>query len=147
MLGRAPSIAVAATWGFARLTPKVRQIRLLSSPWCRISAAGLSKDKIVEGANELSFDPALCGEDSFFSRTIYDGPYMTSIAWFGVADGVGGWRQYGVDPGLIARQLMSNASALVQSKGFPNNHTGAQMLIGESYWKVTTALPCFLRCI
>uniref|UniRef100_A0A7S1JAT9 Protein phosphatase n=1 Tax=Eutreptiella gymnastica TaxID=73025 RepID=A0A7S1JAT9_9EUGL len=136
MLSRIPPTAVAATWGIARLTPKVRQIRLLSSPWCRISAVGISKDNVVEGSSELSVDPTLCGEDSFFIRTIQDGPYMTSIAWFGVADGVGGWRQYGVDPGLIARQVMRNASALVHGKGFPNNHTSAQMLIGESYWKV-----------
>lgn len=61
---------------------------------------------------------------------------MSTITWFGVADGVGGWRQYGVDPGKIARQMMLNADQLVSDKGFPNNHTAAQLLIGESYWKI-----------
>ena len=33
----------------------------------------------------------------------------------GVADGVGGWRQYGVDPGQFSSQLMRNCERLVKA--------------------------------
>lgn len=33
----------------------------------------------------------------------------------GVADGVGGWRQYGVDPGQFSSDLMRNCERLVKA--------------------------------
>lgn len=49
-------------------------------------------------------DPAACGEDSFF----------VGRRMVGVADGVGGWNENGVDPGEISRCLMRNAAQLVR---------------------------------
>lgn len=49
--------------------------------------------------------PESCGEDSYFLS-----PYIV-----GVADGVGGWNENGVDPGEISRSLMRNASEFVRS--------------------------------
>ena len=36
----------------------------------------------------------------------------------GVADGVGGWRDYGVDPGLFSNHLMRNCERLVKAGFF-----------------------------
>ncbi|TMW63194.1 hypothetical protein Poli38472_002135 [Pythium oligandrum] len=51
-------------------------------------------------------NPEACGEDSYFM----------SPNILGVADGVGGWNENGVDPGEISRSLMRNASAFVTAK-------------------------------
>ena len=39
----------------------------------------------------------------------------------GVADGVGGWRQYGVDPGLFSSNLMKSCERLVHTGFFYGN--------------------------
>ena len=39
----------------------------------------------------------------------------------GVADGVGGWRAYGVDPGLFSNHLMRNCERLVKAGFFISN--------------------------
>lgn len=43
----------------------------------------------------------------------------------GVADGVGGWRAYGVDPGLFSNNLMRNCERLVKAGIFVSNHPKA----------------------
>lgn len=48
-----------------------------------------------------SFIELDCGEDSFFVSNTY--------RTIGVADGVGGWKDEGVDPALFANRLMENA--------------------------------------
>lgn len=45
----------------------------------------------------------------------------------GVADGVGGWRAYGVDPGLFSLNLMQNCERLVKAGYFVNDQP-AQLL-------------------
>lgn len=49
----------------------------------------------------------------------------------GVADGVGGWRNYGIDPGEFSSFLMSTCSRLVQSSNF--NPERPVSLIANSY--------------
>lgn len=49
----------------------------------------------------------------------------------GVADGVGGWRNYGIDPGEFSSFLMSTCSRLVQSSSF--NPERPVSLIASSY--------------
>jgi len=39
----------------------------------------------------------------------------------GVADGVGGWRQYGIDPGMFSNNLMRSCERLVQAGFFHGN--------------------------
>jgi protein phosphatase PTC7 len=48
-----------------------------------------------------SFMELDCGEDSFFVSNTY--------RTIGIADGVGGWKDEGVDPALFANKLMENA--------------------------------------
>ena len=43
----------------------------------------------------------------------------------GVADGVGGWRAYGVDPGLFSNNLMRNCERLVKAGFFISNQPKA----------------------
>jgi len=43
----------------------------------------------------------------------------------GVADGVGGWRAYGVDPGLFSNNLMRNCERLVRAGFFTNSQPKA----------------------
>ena len=43
----------------------------------------------------------------------------------GVADGVGGWRAYGVDPGLFSNNLMRNCERLVKAGFFTNSQPKA----------------------
>ncbi len=43
------------------------------------------------------------------------------VSVLGVADGVGGWRQYGVDPGQFSKQLMYNCDRLVRAGYFSPN--------------------------
>ena len=43
----------------------------------------------------------------------------------GVADGVGGWRAYGVDPGLFSNNLMRNCERLDKAGIFVSNHPKA----------------------
>jgi len=58
--------------------------------------------KLRSGAASLPHPDkeATGGEDSFF---------MTEEAWLGVADGVGGWAEVGVDAGEYARTLMAHS--------------------------------------
>jgi len=71
------------------------------------------------------------GEDAYF-RAKYDGSQTTldsnmniqtqSPAYvLGVADGVGGWNNAGVDPSLFSMNLMKNCKRLVQEGNFVNN--------------------------
>ncbi|KAL9642323.1 hypothetical protein ABK040_007321 [Willaertia magna] len=67
---------------------------------------GLGKRySIPENDNEYK---ELCGEDSFFT---FENEFMICA---GVADGVGGWSELGVDPSLISNYLMYNAKRICE---------------------------------
>ncbi|CAL8106321.1 unnamed protein product [Calicophoron daubneyi] len=71
------------------------------------------------------------GDDAcFLSKT--DSSYV-----LGVADGVGGWRSYGVDPGRFSRVVMKNCERLVHSGRF--NPEKPELLIAQSYEDVITS--------
>jgi len=50
----------------------------------------------------------------------------------GVADGVGGWRQYGIDPGQFSFQLMQSCERLVKSGYFVSNQPARLLAQGFS---------------
>jgi len=52
-----------------------------------------------------------CGQDAFFVARAT--PDAVSI---GVADGVGGWSKWGVDPGAFSRELMRSCQAVAESQ-------------------------------
>uniref|UniRef100_A0A5K3FDB2 Protein phosphatase n=1 Tax=Mesocestoides corti TaxID=53468 RepID=A0A5K3FDB2_MESCO len=55
----------------------------------------------------------------------------------GVADGVGGWRSYGVDPSNFSKTLMSTCRRLAESGRFQPNEP--MLLVTESYHEVLDA--------
>ena len=62
---------------------------------------------------------------------------LIEVFWIfltGVADGVGGWRQYGIDPSLFPKSLMSTCERLVKEGRFqPQLPAG---LISTSYFEL-----------
>ena len=50
----------------------------------------------------------------------------------GVADGVGGWRQYGVDPGQFSMQLMQACERLVKAGYFVSDQPARLLAQGFS---------------
>lgn len=67
--------------------------------------------------------PESCGEDSFF----------VSPSIVGVADGVGGWNENGVDPGEISRSLMRNASLFVKKNADANVEVTTSNVLAYGY--------------
>ncbi|KAE8982961.1 hypothetical protein PR003_g24210 [Phytophthora rubi] len=85
---------------------------------CKGKRCALGKDNSGIGAN-----PATCGEDSFFLT-----PDVV-----GVADGVGGWNENGVDPGKISRSLMRNAAVFVRQQTANNETATTQQVLAHGY--------------
>lgn len=52
----------------------------------------------------------------------------------GVADGVGGWRNYGIDPGEFSSLLMRTCERLVSSGRF--SHSDPANLLANSYYEL-----------
>ena len=48
----------------------------------------------------------------------------------GVADGVGGWRQFGIDPSLFSKKLMETCEMLVKTGRFVPNRPGELLASG-----------------
>lgn len=53
-----------------------------------------------------------------------DAPNLKDIVYMGIADGVGSWREYGVDPRLFSRALMEECRSIVLST-VPHSMNGA----------------------
>lgn len=85
---------------------------------CKGKHCALGKDK-----SGIGTDPAKCGEDSFF---------LTPTV-VGVADGVGGWNENGVDPGKISRSLMRNAALFVRHTGANGEESTPQQVMTHAY--------------
>ncbi|KAI9922499.1 hypothetical protein PsorP6_002475 [Peronosclerospora sorghi] len=85
---------------------------------CKGKRCGLGNNYSGIGSN-----PSSCGEDSFF---------LTHDV-MGVADGVGGWNENGVDPGKISRSLMRNAAEFVRHKTVNNTSASTQEVLAHSY--------------
>lgn len=77
------------------------------------------------------------GEDAYF---IHNGDYC-----IGVADGVGGWAEVGVDPGLYSRELMSHALNLLDD--IDSVHPGVPQSILEEAHAKTRARGSCTACI
>lgn len=91
------------------------------------SAIAKPKDKC-----RCFYHPNDCGEDSFFICRGIDNDEHKIIS-FGVADGVGGWRQYNIDPGIFARRLMENASVITKDRYYNNKFVDPHYIINDAY--------------
>jgi protein phosphatase PTC7 len=69
------------------------------------------------GPNELSMNPEW-SEDAYFVSTVKlqdeKGEKERDVTYVGVADGVGSWREYGVDPRLFSHKLMEECANILQ---------------------------------
>ncbi|KAK8780304.1 hypothetical protein V5799_018357 [Amblyomma americanum] len=68
------------------------------------------------------------GDDACFAAK------YKSFDVLGVADGVGGWRTYGVDPSLFSTALMRNCERVVHSGRFKPNSPAS--IIASSYYEL-----------
>lgn len=85
---------------------------------CKNKRCALGQDHSGIVAN-----PTACGEDSYFlsSRIV------------GVADGVGGWNENGVDPGEISRCLMRNAGQFVKQQAELKKDVSTLQVLAHGY--------------
>jgi len=81
---------------------------------------------------EGSTSPYGCGEDSFFIMKKKDGRSTT----MGVADGVGGWNAFDVNPAFIARQMMLNAHAISRENAKQGIPQHPQLIMASAYDKI-----------
>ncbi|CAH0515825.1 unnamed protein product [Peronospora belbahrii] len=87
---------------------------------CKGKRCALGKDN-----SGIESNPISCGEDSFFLT-----PDVV-----GVADGVGGWNENGVDPGKISRSLMRNAAVFVRQQMANNDSVSTKEVLSYGYNK------------
>ncbi|CEG49189.1 uncharacterized protein PHALS_06965 [Plasmopara halstedii] len=85
---------------------------------CKGKRCALGKDNSGIVAN-----PSNCGEDSYF---------LTADV-VGVADGVGGWNENGIDPGKISRSLMHNAALFVRQQSSSGEKATTQQVLSYGY--------------
>ncbi|KAG5314905.1 PPTC7 phosphatase, partial [Pseudoatta argentina] len=94
--------------------------------------------------HEASLVSAVCGFPKDFARSRIRRGQFGDDAWFtakfrtteviGVADGVGGWRHYGIDPGEFSNFLMRTCERLVSMGRFtPTEPAG---LLARSYYEL-----------
>nr|CCA14913.1 protein phosphatase putative [Albugo laibachii Nc14] len=93
-----------------------------------------AKDRVGKKAA----DPNHCGEDSYF----------VADTFLGVADGVGGWNENGVDPGQVSRSMMRNASNFIQEQGqspFQTLQYAFQQMLGDPNVEAGSTTACILQ--
>lgn len=83
------------------------------------NSAELKKLKLISGISGIPKDPSVIrqnpcqfGDDSCFTVS------HTKADILGVADGVGGWRNYGIDPGVFSDELMRACERLARAGSF-----------------------------
>lgn len=62
----------------------------------------------------------------------------------GVADGVGGWREYGVDPSLFSSSLMEACRSLVDNKLIDLNPLTVTELLSRGYKQLLEDKQCII---
>lgn len=80
-------------------------------------------------SSEYSTDPDL-SEDAYFTTTVRlpdeKDQSMRQFTYLGVADGVGSWREYGVDPREFSRRLMEECQNVLEEASQGCSHDEAQ---------------------
>jgi protein phosphatase PTC7 len=71
---------------------------------------GVAGNRRLFGPNDYSTDVTLSEDSSF----VYKCSPASGITYAGVADGVGSWRQYGVDPRDFSRELMKQCEGILK---------------------------------
>ncbi len=73
--------------------------------------------------------------------------YSKLILFFtnsGVADGVGGWREYGIDPSLFSSSLMEACRSLIDNKLIDLNPLTLKELLSRGYKQLLEDKQCII---
>ncbi|KAK1734847.1 protein-serine/threonine phosphatase, PP2C family [Skeletonema marinoi] len=88
---------------------------------------GVGANRRDFGPDDLATDPSL-SEDAHFVSTVEmldeSGTNMQKLLYMGVADGVGSWREYGVDPRDFSRMLMGECQNILRDASSECSATG-----------------------
>lgn len=114
-----------AIWnGFANISTATDPNYQRKTEPCLVSAVcGFSKEKKIQRLIKGQF-----GDDAWFTAK------YKSADVLGVADGVGGWRAYGIDPGEFSLHLMKTCERLVKLGRF--TPTNPSDLLAKSYYEL-----------
>lgn len=108
--------------GAATVTKLDAEIGVFALPHPFKNAEGVAMDRRHYGPNDLSTDLSLIEDASFALRVSEKDPTVPlplsstsepSQIYLCVADGVGSWRQYNVDPRLYSHALVENAQKII----------------------------------
>lgn len=91
---------------------------------------GVAANRRGYGAHALSEDMSLC-EDAHFTIRLKGDRVDTSQVYMCLADGVGSWRQYGVDPRAFSHKLIQNCKDTIESDSLQRDLIGSFSLIGN----------------
>ncbi|CAF1088207.1 unnamed protein product [Rotaria sordida] len=78
------------------------------------------------------------GDDAFFITKHRLGDFL------GVADGVGGWREHGIDPSLFSRSLMDACKSLIDNKLIDLNPSTLKELLSKGYKQLLEDKQCII---
>lgn len=93
------------------------------------TCCGFPKNLINQ--NSCILEPGAFGEDAcFISR-------YKNVHVAGVADGVGGWRKYGIDPSIFSSRLMKHCAEIVETGAF--NPTRPDLIIAQAFMNLAEA--------
>lgn len=113
-----PTEVVLQSWAFCKAKPTPQKMY-------RSDVEERKRRQSVGWRKRASFIELDCGEDSFFVANNYK--------VIGVADGVGGWRNEGVDPSLFANALMENAKLFAETH---RSELDPEKILDAAYTKV-----------
>lgn len=78
------------------------------------------------------------GDDAFFITKHRLGDFL------GVADGVGGWREHGIDPSLFSSSLMDACKSLIDNKLIDLNALTLKELLSKGYKQLLEDKQCII---
>ncbi|CAF3588845.1 unnamed protein product [Adineta steineri] len=78
------------------------------------------------------------GDDAFFITKHRLGDFL------GVADGVGGWREHGIDPSLFSSSLMDACKSLIDNKLLDLNPLTLKELLSKGYKQLLEDKQCII---
>ncbi|CAF3726298.1 unnamed protein product [Adineta steineri] len=82
--------------------------------------------------------PNVNGDDAYFVAKNRLGDFL------GVADGVGGWREHGIDPSLFSSSLMEACKSLVDNKLIDLNPVTLTELLSKGYQQLLENKQCIV---
>jgi protein phosphatase PTC7 len=125
--------AVAATASVSVTETSPTTTAPKAAPAQKVDTACCGFAKKLIGSTSTVLDNSVFGEDACFISKYKS----THVA--GVADGVGGWRTYDIDPSDFSSNLMKNCSELVNSGKFQPHRP--DLLIEDAFHKLAISSP------